>query len=292
MMLPMSIRCNTCGNFIYKGAPLRVGGVLRCLHVFCDTPPSAGTKFNSRKEDAVGEEYLGIMVYRFYFKCPRCSAELVMKTDPKNSDYVVEAGASRNYEPWKDADAQVEAAVKQKEEEESGDAMKALEARTAASKREIDINNALDELRSMSNRHATVGIDDVLAAVRRKEAEEAEMFNAQVDAAAKAVFSGGQAAARPGPSGGQLLVRRIEDDDDEDGEGEGAGAKRPRIAGPPAQAGGAAAPPPKAARPQVMFAVKKKEAAPPAPVEAAQPAVANPLLSGLAMYGSSSGEED
>ncbi len=112
-MLPMSIRCNTCGNYIYKGATC----VARGIRLLCTrsrlTPllsSAPGTKFNSRKEDAVGEEYLGIMVYRFYFKCPRCSAELVMKTDPKNSDYVVEAGASRNYEPWKDADGQARVA--------------------------------------------------------------------------------------------------------------------------------------------------------------------------------------
>jgi len=35
MMLPMSVRCNTCGNFMYKG-----------------------TKFNCRMEDVQGENYL------------------------------------------------------------------------------------------------------------------------------------------------------------------------------------------------------------------------------------------
>ena len=36
-------------------------------------------------------------------RCPQCAAELAIKTDPKNGDYVVELGASRNYEPWKEA---------------------------------------------------------------------------------------------------------------------------------------------------------------------------------------------
>lgn len=50
------------------------------------------------------QTYLGIQIFRFYFKCTKCSAEIAFKTDPQNSDYVVESGASRNFEPWRDED--------------------------------------------------------------------------------------------------------------------------------------------------------------------------------------------
>ena len=44
------------------------------------------------------------MVFRFYFRCSKCGAEMSMKTDPKNSDYIMEQGATRNYEPWREKD--------------------------------------------------------------------------------------------------------------------------------------------------------------------------------------------
>jgi hypothetical protein len=50
------------------------------------------------------QTYLGIQIFRFYFKCTKCSAEITFKTDPQNSDYMVESGASRNFEPWREQD--------------------------------------------------------------------------------------------------------------------------------------------------------------------------------------------
>eukprot|EP00191_Tetraselmis_sp_GSL018_P007065 CAMPEP_0177600084 /NCGR_PEP_ID=MMETSP0419_2-20121207/13400_1 /TAXON_ID=582737 /ORGANISM="Tetraselmis sp., Strain GSL018" /LENGTH=300 /DNA_ID=CAMNT_0019092985 /DNA_START=89 /DNA_END=988 /DNA_ORIENTATION=+ len=165
MMLPMSIRCNTCGVFMYKG-----------------------TKFNSRKEDALGETYLGIQIFRFYFRCSKCSAEITMKTDPKNSDYALEHGATRNYEPWREKDQQIADAVAAREAEEMGNAMKALENRTVDSRREMDIMSALDEMKALNARHATVDTEAALAALKRSAQEEEMQLLDEDESAVRALL--------------------------------------------------------------------------------------------------------
>ena len=197
MMLPMSICCNTCGNYITKG-----------------------TKFNARKEDAIGEEYLGLKVFRFYFRCSRCSAEIAMKTDPKNADYVVEAGAKRNFEPWREKDAAQAENDAEREREEAGDTMKQLENRTKESKREMDITAALDEMRSLNARQADVAslTANAIHAVRAgSEAERRAAEDAEAEMARRA-FENRSAE-------GADFVRRLDSDDDDDDDG----AKRRKV---------------------------------------------------------------
>ncbi|KAG4384346.1 hypothetical protein GLYMA_13G259300v4 [Glycine max] len=177
MMLPMSIRCNTCGNYIYKG-----------------------TKFNSRKEDVIGETYLGIQIFRFYFKCTKCSAEVTMKTDPQNSDYIVESGATRNFEPWRAEDEETDKMKEKREAEEMGDAMKSLENRTLDSKREMDILAALDEMKSMKSRHATVSVDEMLEALQRTAADKEKRLEEEDEALIKSVVFHRQKISEDFPS--------------------------------------------------------------------------------------------
>lgn len=132
MMLPFSLKCYTCGHYLY-----------------------IGTKFNMRMETCE-EEYLGIPMYRFYMKCTYCYSEITFKTDPKNHDYVCEQGGSRNYEAWRDAREAEHTLIEKREEEEKGNAMTFLENRTKDSKREMDILDALDEIRNMSRQNAKV----------------------------------------------------------------------------------------------------------------------------------------
>jgi len=152
LMAPFSMRCNTCGEYIYKGK-----------------------KFNARKETVEGEDYYGIKIFRFYIKCTLCSAEITLKTDPKNTDYTAEHGASRNFEPWREEKAVEEEDRLAKLEEEENNPMKALENRTTDSKREMDILDALQDIRARNARNERVGHSvDLIARVGMEEVESAE----------------------------------------------------------------------------------------------------------------------
>lgn len=158
MMLPFSLKCYTCGYYLY-----------------------IGTKFNMRKETC-DEDYLGISIYRFYMKCTYCYSEITIKTDPKNSDYVCEHGGSRNYEAWRDARAAEHTLIEKREEEEKGNAMKFLENRTKDSKREMDILDALDEIKNMSRQNAKVAPEQLFEYLTKRDhvtlpAEEEQELN-------------------------------------------------------------------------------------------------------------------
>ncbi|KAF4523632.1 hypothetical protein B566_EDAN010141 [Ephemera danica] len=156
LMAPFNMRCSTCGEYIYKGK-----------------------KFNARKEDVENSDYLGIRIYRFYIKCTRCLAEISFKTDPRNTDYEIEAGATRNFMALKLAEEQAVREEEERKEEESTNPMKLLENRTKASKQEIELMESLEELRDLNRRHRAVDHDTMLAQYSedsrtREEREKAE----------------------------------------------------------------------------------------------------------------------
>ncbi|KAL1841452.1 hypothetical protein VTJ49DRAFT_7067 [Mycothermus thermophilus] len=177
LMLPFSLRCVTCGEYMYRGR-----------------------KFNARKETPPGETYLGIQLYRFYIRCTRCSGEIVFRTDPKNQDYLVERGAKRNTDPWKrglddptaeETDEQrldrLEREMAEAEGEAERNAMAELEAKTEDAKREMMVADMLDEIRSRNARldkaRQEAGGDVLAGSVvvrpeeeerRRQEEEDAE----------------------------------------------------------------------------------------------------------------------
>ncbi|KKA29053.1 hypothetical protein TD95_002198 [Thielaviopsis punctulata] len=172
LMAPFSMRCTSCGEFIYKGR-----------------------KFNSRKVTPPDERYLGIQIYFFHIKCTRCSSEIIFRTDPKNNNYAMVSGAVRNQEPWwnKSADEETEEQrldrLEREEAEAAGDAdrdaMADLEAKNLDAQREMAAADALDAIRHRNARiqmaakdgvdfAATAVVDRADAERERQEREDAE----------------------------------------------------------------------------------------------------------------------
>jgi hypothetical protein len=104
-----------------------------------------------------------------------CSAEITFKTDPKNTDYTAEHGASRNFEPWREEEAVEQEDRLAKLEEEENNPMKVLENRTTDSKREMDVLDALQDIRARNARNERVGHSvDLIAQLGMEEIEDAE----------------------------------------------------------------------------------------------------------------------
>lgn len=104
-----------------------------------------------------------------------CSAEITFKTDPKNTDYSAEHGASRNFEPWREEKAVEEEDRLAKLEEEENNPMKALENRTVDSKREMDRLDALQDMRARNARNERLAQSlDLLATLEKGEIETEE----------------------------------------------------------------------------------------------------------------------
>ncbi|GKT29770.1 Saf4/Yju2 protein like protein [Aduncisulcus paluster] len=72
--LPMSMRCTSCGNTIFRN-----------------------TRFNAKKQRIREESYYRIPVFRFFIKCTCCSAQITFKSDPEHECYVCENGAVPTY---------------------------------------------------------------------------------------------------------------------------------------------------------------------------------------------------
>ena len=154
MMLPMTMKCYTCGTYTY-----------------------IGTKCNMKVEPVQDEDYLGITLYRFYYRCSNCYSQITFKTDPKNNDYTAEIGASRNHEPWKDIMLAEEEYKNNKKMEMRDDAMKNLEYRTYDSKREMDILEATDKVKELNRREANIDFDNLIKKIRECHDKEENKNN-------------------------------------------------------------------------------------------------------------------
>ncbi|CRG87529.1 Pre-mRNA-splicing factor cwf16 [Talaromyces islandicus] len=195
LMAPFSMRCTSCGEYIYKGR-----------------------KFNARKE-TTEEKYLSITIYRFYIRCTRCSGEITFKTDPKNMDYVCERGAKRNFEPWRDSGAdnqneteqevldRLEREENEEREQLERDKMAELEEKMLDSKREMAVADALDEIRTRNARieRGEARGEEVALAHVIDEADEARLQAEKEDEeAARRAFM---------TSTGEKVKRLVEDDE-------------------------------------------------------------------------------
>ncbi|XP_022066842.1 splicing factor YJU2 [Acanthochromis polyacanthus] len=177
LMAPFNMRCKTCGEYIYKGK-----------------------KFNARKETVQNELYMGLPIFRFYIKCTRCLAEITFKTDPENTDYAMEHGATRNFQAEKLIEEEEKRIQQEREEEELNNPMKVLENRTKDSKMEMEVLENLQELKELNQRQAQVDYEGMISQYRELERREREREKEEDERETKEMLD-------------RALVKRLRDSD-------------------------------------------------------------------------------
>ncbi|MCJ8745106.1 hypothetical protein PDJAM_G00126560 [Pangasius djambal] len=198
LMAPFNMRCKTCGEYIYKGK-----------------------KFNARKETVQNELYLGLPIFRFYIKCTRCLAEITFKTDPENTDYAMEHGATRNFQAEKLIEEEEQKIQREREEEELNNPMKVLENRTRDSKMEMEVLENLQELKELNQRQAQVDYESMLQQYRELEKRQKEKEQEEDERETKEMLE-------------RALVKRLRDSDsDSDSDQEQENGKGQHAAGNP-----------------------------------------------------------
>ena len=113
-----------------------------------------------------------------------------MVTDPKNHDYLLEQGATRLYESWKDSKAMDELLKDLKADEEAGNSMKVVEHKVYDSRREMEIMESLDAFRAQGKLRAKIELDKVVDVLNKRDfaldKEDEERFSKRVLEAEKA----------------------------------------------------------------------------------------------------------
>ncbi|CAG10321.1 unnamed protein product [Tetraodon nigroviridis] len=180
LMAPFNMRCKTCGEYIYKGK-----------------------KFNARKETVQNELYLGLPIFRFYIKCTRCLAEITFKTDPENTDYAMEHGATRNFQAEKLMEEEEKRIQQEREDEELNNPMKVLENRTKDSKMEMEVLENLQELKELNQRQARVDFEGMIERYREFERVEKEREKEEDERETKEMLE-------------RVFVKRLRDTEEDD----------------------------------------------------------------------------
>ena len=134
-------------------------------------------------------------------------------------DYTCEKGAKRNFEVWRNADGRKEESEEERldrleREEEEKNAMVELETKTLDAKREMQIADALDEIRTRNARNERVGkgdgVEDLIGERAKDPMElERERVEKEIDEQARRAFMTEEGAK----------VRRLGEEEEEDGSG-------------------------------------------------------------------------